>query len=89
MKSLHPVGHQDIHVIFTIAPPTISEIEAYINKYEGKGNRLTLDLTIPAVRSQILQFKPKTWVVKMRAPPPMKPADHIGMSLFLFRSLFD
>jgi hypothetical protein len=78
MKSLHKVGHKDIHVRFTVSPPTLTEIQKYINGYEGKGNQLRIDLTVPYIRSQILQFKEKSWVVKILAAPPLKPADHLG-----------
>jgi hypothetical protein len=80
MKTVHPVGHSDLHVRYRVKPPTLLDLEDSVNKapHEPNSNSLFLDLKDAAIRSQVQQFREKSWLVKIPTPPPLKPSDHEG-----------
>jgi len=68
----HPVGHDDIHLNFTIKAPSIDDIDAFNNEVD-QGEEL--DLEDETVTSEIRKWNDKSWSVKVATPPPLKPMD--------------
>lgn len=61
---------------FTMKPPNCEELEKMSADPESA---LQINLKDEHIVAQIKAWKPVTWQVKLRTPPPLKPADHSSM----------